>query len=181
MSLATLLRIVTLFGSLSLVSFGGRNSVLPEMRREAVVEDGWMTDRQFADLFAISEAAPGPSSLMVALVGLKAGGVTGIGGILGALAAVLAMIAPACVVTSWATRGWDRFRGSPWRVAAERGLGAVTLGLVAASVVTIAEAGDHGIAAWAVSVATAVLVLATDVSPLFLMAAGALLGVLGIV
>lgn len=181
MSMTTLLRIVVLFGSLSLVSLGGRNSVLPEMQRASVEEYGWLNDRQFGDLFAISEAAPGPSSLMVALIGLKAGGVTGLGGIAGALAAVLAMIAPACLLTYAVTRGWDRFRRSRWRIAAEHGLAPITVGLVAASVITITRAADHGLGSWVVTLATAVLVLRTGVSPLVLMAAGAVLGVLGVI
>jgi chromate transporter len=179
-SLETLLRVLALFGSLSLVSLGGRNSVLPEMRRAAVDDYGWMSDRQFADLFAISEAAPGPSSLMVALVGLKAGGVTGAGGVAMALAAVAAMVLPACLLTWGVTRGWERFRRSRWRIAAERGLAPITVGLVAASVVTIGRAADHGVLAWAATVATAAVVLRKQVNPLFLMLAGALLGVLGV-
>jgi chromate transporter len=180
-TLVTLARILALFGSLSLVSLGGRNSVLPEMQRAAVEEYGWMSDRQFADLFAISEAAPGPSSLMVALIGLKAGGVSGLGGLLGALAAVVAMVGPACALTWIATRGWERLRRSRWRAAAESGLAPITVGLVAASVLTIARSADHDLVAWAVTVATAALVLNTRINPLFLMLAGALLGVLGLI
>lgn len=177
--LATLLRVALLFGSISLVSLGGRNSVLPEMQRAAVHDYGWLTDRQFADLFAISEAAPGPSSLMVALIGQKAGGVAGFGGLAGAAIAVLAMIGPACVVTVVVTLGWDRFRASPWRVAAERGLAPITIGLVAASVSTITKAADHGPLDWAVTLLTAALVLGTNVSPLVLMALGAAAGAAG--
>ena len=37
----------------------------------------WMTDQQFADIYAISEAAPGPSSMISSLVGYKAAGLPG--------------------------------------------------------------------------------------------------------
>src|SRR4029450_13007521 len=42
-----LVGLLILFGSLSLVSFGGGNTVLPAMHREAVQAQHWLTDRQF--------------------------------------------------------------------------------------------------------------------------------------
>ena len=75
--LDTLLKIAVVFSSLSLVSIGGGNTVLPEIHRAAVHDHQWMTDQQFADIYAISEAAPGPSSMISSLVGLKAGGLLG--------------------------------------------------------------------------------------------------------
>ena len=151
MSAQTLLRIAALFASLSLVSFGGGNAIIPQMHHDAVSVEGWMTDRQFADVFAISEAAPGPSSLIVTLIGLKAGGIPG------ALVAVVAMLAPSSIVVFFAMKGWERFRDSPWRIAAERGLAPISLGLIVASGVTIARAADHGPAAWAVTIVATML------------------------
>ena len=81
----TLVQIFFLFSSLSLLSIGGGNSVLPEMHRQSVGTYDWLTDNQFADVFAISQAGPGPSILIVTLIGYKAAGI---------LAGVLATIAP---------------------------------------------------------------------------------------
>src|SRR4029077_8115016 len=50
-------QIFLLFSSLSLLSIGGGNSVLPEMHRQSVGEYHWLTDNQFADVFAISGCA----------------------------------------------------------------------------------------------------------------------------
>jgi chromate transporter len=175
MNLSTLLRVAALFASLSLVSFGGGNAIIPQMHHDAVTVEGWMDDRTFADIFAISEAAPGPSSLIVTLIGLKAAGIPG------ALVAVIAMLVPSSILVFLATRGWERFRDSPWRIAAERGLAPISLGLIAASGVTIARASDHGPAAYAVTAVATVLLVWTKVNPLMVMAAAALLGILGIV
>ena len=89
----TLLQLIVVFGSLSLLSFGGTNTVLPEMHRQAVSVQHWLTDLQFASIFAISQASPGPSRLIVSLVGLKAAGW------LGALVATVAMFTPSALVT----------------------------------------------------------------------------------
>ena len=47
------------FATLSLVSIGGVNVLLPEIRRQVVDVHGWMTDAVFANTFAIANAAPG--------------------------------------------------------------------------------------------------------------------------
>jgi chromate transport protein ChrA len=73
----TYLQLAGLFASLSLLSIGGGNAVLPEMHLQAVKGHHWMTDSQFADIFSISQTAPGPSILIVTLVGYGAGSPSG--------------------------------------------------------------------------------------------------------
>ena len=145
----TLWRIAAVFLSLSLVSLGGGNSVLPEIHRAAVQQNGWMTDRQFADIYAIAEAAPGPSSMIVSLVGLKAGG------LIGALVAVAAILGPSSLLMYIACRTWDRFRDAKWRIAFERGLGPVSLGLLFSSGFTVVRSSDHSLVAYAITAVTA--------------------------
>ena len=58
---------------LSSISFGGFPTVLPDVRN-LVTANGWVTDREFADFFAISQVVPGPNMiLMMSFVGLKLG------------------------------------------------------------------------------------------------------------
>jgi chromate transporter len=60
---------------LSSISFGGFPSVLPDVHR-SVTANGWVTDQEFADFFAISQAVPGPNMiLMMSFVGLGVGGI----------------------------------------------------------------------------------------------------------
>jgi chromate transporter len=171
----TLARLVVLFGSLSLVSFGGGNTVLPAMRQEAVMAQHWLTDRQFADLFALAQAAPGPSSLIVSLIGFAAAGITG------AVVATVAMLGPSCALVYGACREWERLRASRWRTAIERGLAPVTVGLVFASALTVTRAADHGPAAYALTALATLALARTSVNPLLVMAGAATLGLLGAV
>jgi chromate transporter len=173
--MTTYLQLILLFGSLALVSFGGGNTILPEMQRQAVDQYGWLTDRQFADCFAISQAAPGPSSLIVGLIGLKAAGVAG------ALVAALAMFVPPAVLTWLASRAWNRSKEAKWRVAVEHGLAPVTVGLIFASGLTIARASDHSAMAWVVTAIATFLLVRTKVNPLLVMAAAGVLGWMGLV
>jgi chromate transporter len=171
----TLLQLIVLFSSLSLLSFGGTNTVLPEMHRQAVTVYHWLTDQQFASVYAISQASPGPSSLIVSLVGLKAAGWVG------ALVALVAMFIPAAAVTFVASRAWERFRDAKWRIAAEKGLAPITVGLLLASGLVITRAADHGWSALLFTGATTILLVTMRLNPLFVMAAAGILGGLGVV
>src|SRR5256885_12391585 len=63
---------------LSLISFGGIPSVLPDIHSLVVVTKGWVTDREFADFYAIAQAMPGlPMILMMSLIGWQVGWLTG--------------------------------------------------------------------------------------------------------
>ena len=170
-----LVSLATLFVSLSLVSFGGGNTVVPAMHHHAVDIEHWLSDRQFADLFALAQAAPGPSSLFVSLIGFAAAG------IIGAAVATVAMLAPSCALMYAACRGWERLRTTSWRPAIERGLAPVTVGLVFATALTITRAADHGPGAYALTAVATLALLLTPVNPLLVMAAAATFGLLGLV
>ena len=47
------------------------------MHRVAVDVQHWMSDKQFADLFAISQLSPGPNVLIVTLIGYSVAGIAG--------------------------------------------------------------------------------------------------------
>jgi chromate transporter len=101
------------FALLSLFAIGGANAAIPEMYRIAVQLEGWLTDQQFSDLFAIAQVTPGPNVIITTLIGYQ------VAGLAGALVATLAMVGPTCLATYFITRIWDRFRDAPLRLAIE--------------------------------------------------------------
>ena len=80
--------LVWTFALMSLFAVGGANSAIPEMHRVAVDVQHWMNDRQFADIFAISQLSPGPNVRTVTLIAYQVARVAG------ALAAAVAMCGP---------------------------------------------------------------------------------------
>ncbi|MCC7275813.1 MAG: chromate transporter [Alphaproteobacteria bacterium] len=163
------------FALLSLLAFGGGATVLPEMHRQTVEVAGWLTDQQFADLFAIAQASPGPNILIVTLIGWQ------VAGLAGALVATIAICGPACMLTFVVTRLWDRFRDAPWRRIVQAGLAPVTVGIIVASAYVVVEATDHSAMAFLLTAGTAALAYWTNVNPLWALALGAVLGVAGLV
>jgi chromate transporter len=162
------------FAVLSLVAFGGANAVIPEIHRQSVGLHHWLSDAEFADLFAIAQAAPGPNVMISTLVGWKVAGVTG------GLVATLAMCAPSCVLTYFVAGVWDRYRETRWRAAIGAGLAPVTVGLVAASAEVLAHAADLQWRLALVTTATAVVAYVSKLNPLWCLGAAAALGFAGV-
>lgn len=177
------LALVGLFGTLSLLSIGGGNTVLPEMHLRAVGQYHWLTDSQFADIFSISQAAPGPSILIVSLVGYAAGlHVAGVPtALLGGVIATVAMVVPAALLMYLVTLSYQRARESKWRRAVEKGFAPLTVGLILATSLVMSRAADHDWRAYLLTAAATVIFVRTKVNPLLIVAAAAVLGYLGFV
>jgi len=179
---STYLSIAGLFGMLSLLSIGGGNVVLPEMHLRSVNGQHWLTNTQFADIFSISQAAPGPSILIVTLVGyaagLKAGGVPG--AVLGGVIATVAMIVPAASLVYVVTLFWQRAQESNWRIAVEKGFAPLTVGLILATSLVMSRAADHDWRAYLVAALCTLIFVRTKLNPLVVVAAAGALGYFGV-
>jgi chromate transporter len=159
---------------LSSISFGGFPTVLPDVHN-FVVANGWVTDLEFANLFAVSQVVPGPNMiLMMSLIGLKVGGVPG------AIASALATFGPPCAMYYVSYRLWDRFRDMPWQRIVRRALAPLTIGLVIAGGYVMARTGNVGWPSVAITAAAVALMLRTRINPLWILMAGGALGALGL-
>ena len=158
---------------LSSISFGGFPTVLPNVHELAAAR-GWLTDQEFANLFAVSQVMPGPNMiLMMSFIGLK------VGGIAGAIVSALATFGPPCAMYYASYRVWDRFRDMPWQRVVRRALVPLTVGLVVAGGYVMAHAGYTGWQSAAVAAAAAALILLGRINPLWILTAGGALGGLG--
>lgn len=169
----TLVTLFAYFALLSLFAVGGANAAIPEIHRIAVEAMHWMSDKQFADMFAISQLSPGPNVIIVTLIGYH------VAGFLGAAVATVAMCGPTCVLAFFVAKVWDRFKDARWRIAVQTGLVPVSIGMIGASAFVLAGTSDHTVYAAAITAVTAVVGFSTRVSPLWLFAAGGLLGLSG--
>jgi chromate transporter len=118
-----LVQLARVFSMLSLVSIGGANATLPEIRRQVVEVRGWMTNAAFADVFAISHAAPGPNIIMVSLIGWQLAGLAGL------LVTTLAIMVPSCTLAFVISRGLTRWADHHWIALLKAALVPVALGL----------------------------------------------------
>jgi chromate transporter len=155
---------------LSLMSFGGAIAVVPEVFRVAVESRAWLTPERFAELYAISQAAPGPNAMLLGLIGWT------LTGWIGGLAVMLAFVGPTSVLAVLAFRRWAAWL-PPTRQAAIRGaLLPVSVGLVSAAGVLISVSLGAGALVMGVVAAVAVLSGTTNLHPLVLLLGGAVIG-----
>jgi chromate transporter len=166
MSLGLLIQIARVFGILSLVSIGGVNAVLPEIRRQIVDVQGWMNDATFANLFAISHAAPGPNIIMVSLIGWQMAGLAGL------LVATLAIMIPSCSLAFVAGRVVTRWSDRRWIKLLKEGLIPVALGLMLASGIAMMRTADQDALTVAISLLTAAFVVFSRRNPLWAIGTG---------
>lgn len=163
------------FFFLGFLAIGGANSALPEMHRQVVEIEHWMTANEFAALFAIGNSAPGPNVLIVTLIGWR------VAGLAGALVTTVMMVGPTSLLTYGVFHVWGRMREAAWRRPVQNGLSVVTVGLVAGTAYLLAVGADTGPALVAITAATAILSYATKLNPLWAFAAAAALGAAGLV
>jgi chromate transporter len=163
------------FGLMSLFAIGGANAAIPEMHRIAVDVRHWMSDKQFADVFAISQLTPGPNVLIVTLIGYAVAGVAG------ALAATLAMCLPTAVLAYYVSGLLARSGHSRWPGLIQAALVPLSIGLMAASGLILAQTTDRSVVAVLMTAVTAILAFTTRLNPFWMLLAGGLLGFAGVI
>ncbi len=187
--------LVTLFShfvSLSLLSIGGAITTVPEMHRFLVTQQAWLAEGQFSSSIALAQAAPGPNVLFVAVlgwtVGMNAAGGPAAGTSAWALAsacvfaAMMGILLPSATLTYFAARWGQRNRKRPTVRAFKLAMAPIVVALLLATG-WILTAG-HG--SWVshpgpylLTLATALMVWRSRIHLLWLLAAGALAGVVG--
>jgi chromate transporter len=167
--------LISTFGLMSLFAVGGAAAAVPEMHRIAVEVQHWMTDKQFADAYAIAQLSPGPNVLIVTLIGYV------VAGLPGALAATLAMCLPTALLAYFASRFLNRPSQSRWPGLIQAALVPLSIGLMAASALILAQSTDRSLIALLLTAAVAICAALSRVNPLWLLLAGGVLGFAGIV
>lgn len=163
------------FGLMSLFAVGGANSAIPEMHRVAVDVRHWLTDQQFADVFAISQLSPGPNVLIVTLIGYS------VAGVVGALAATLAMCVPTAVLAYCVSLLMTRSSHARWPGIIQAALVPLSIGLMGASGLVLALTADRTWAGALVTAVAALLAFATRLNPLWILLAGGCIGFAGFI
>ena len=168
----SLLQVFLVFLKLGVTSFGGPTAHLGYFRAEFVERRGWLSDRAYADLVALCQFLPGPTSSQVGMaIGLQRAGISGL------IAAWVGFTLPSAVLLVAFAFGATAF-GDLGSTGWLRGLIAAAVAVVAHAVLGMARTltPDGKRATIAVGVFIAVLVLPGILTTILALVAAALLG-----
>lgn len=128
-----LLSLFWTFFKIGLFTFGGGYAMLP-LIISAVLEHQWLSMERLIDFVAIAESTPGPLAInMSTFVGIEENG------LLGALFATLGVVLPSFAVILIVARIYQAFQSSKVVKGVMYGIRPATVGLILASVVTVAK------------------------------------------
>jgi chromate transporter len=157
------------------VAVGGPSTILPDIHRYVVEAGRFMTDTEFVGLYTLAQVAPGPNAMYVTLIGWH------LAGFAGAAAMTIPMLIPAMTLTILVGHLNERFPNAPIGRALRAGLAPLTIGLTFASSTILMRAVNHDWRGYLLTALTVVLVHYKSLNPLWLLGAGALAGVAGLV
>jgi chromate transporter len=155
-----------------LTAFGGTAAQAAALRREFVERRGWLSDAAFADLFAMAQFLPGPSSSALGMaIGLRRAGLSGLlaAGLGFALPAAAAMVGLAYLLPNLDV-GWGD--------GVVHGLKLAAAALVAQAVVAMARplAADPIRAGIALGATAGLVIAHGPVAQILVLSAGAVFG-----
>ena len=179
------LSLFTHFLALSMMSLGGAISTTSEMQRYLVERQGWLTPAQFGDSVALAQSSPGPNVLFVALLGWNVGLNNGstAAALCGVVIAMIGIMLPSTVFTyqvaQWAHRNRERRAVRAFK----QGMAPLVIAMLLSTAWLLASGGaagpDHW-PLWLLSAVSCIVIWRTRLHLLWMLAAGAVLGALGL-
>jgi chromate transporter len=161
-----------IFLKIGSVLYGSGYVLLAFLRADFVVRLGWLTDHQLLDAIAIGQVTPGPVFTTATFIGYVLGG-TG-----GALLATLGIFLPSFIFVAISNPLIPKIRSSTWAGALLDGVNVASLGLMAAVSWQLGRASLTGPFTILIAVISFALLIRFKVNSTWLIAGGALAGLL---
>ena len=121
------------FFKTGLLSIGGGLATLPFLRQMGA-QYGWFTEKELANMLAVSESTPGPIGInMATYVGITATG----GSLLGGIVATFSLVLPSVIIILIVATVLKRFRENRFVQSSLAAIRPASVGLVAAAVFSV--------------------------------------------
>ncbi len=160
------------FAKIGVMTFGGGYAMLPLLQREVVDNQGWATEEELMDYFAIGQCTPGVIAVNTAtFIGQKQGGIPG------GIFATLGVVFPSLVIISALAGVIEAFSHLVWVQQAFGGVRICVCVLILNAVVKLYKKAVVDIPTFAIFLLVAVGSTLTDLSPVVFVLAAAAAGI----
>jgi len=160
------------FFKMGTVIFGGGFAAIPFLQHEVVELRHWFTAKEFVDAVALGQMTPGPVAIMATFIGYRVLGITG------AVIATLGTFLPSALMLVGLINGYEKVKANPIIQAFLGGVMPAVCGMLFVSTIFIAHTAVTGLVPAIMTVAALVLLLRLRIEPVWLIFAGAVLGLI---
>ena len=155
------------------LTFGGGYAMLPMLEKEVVERHHWTTQEQLLDYFAIGQCTPGIIAVNTAtFIGYNRRGV------LGAVIATLGVVFPSFIIISLISAVLNNFAHIAMVQHAFSGIRVAVCGLILQAVIKLLKSSVKNAMGWILLAVTFLAVVRFDLSPVIVVIAAALTGIL---
>ena len=170
---ATLSELFWSFAKVGVMTFGGGMAMLPMLQREIVENKKWATDEEIANYFAVGQCTPGIIAVNTAtFIGYKTRGT------LGGIIATLGVVFPSAVIITLLAGIIKRFEENPYVTKAFMGIRACVVVLILESVLKLWKSAVKDKITLTIFLAAAVLAIIVDISPVKIVIAAIIVGII---
>ncbi len=168
-----LFNLFTTFLKIGALTFGGGYAMMPIMRKEIVEKKQWADDDDILKILVISESTPGVLSINSAtFIGYK------IAGFKGSCVATLGVIIPSFIIISIISLFIVQFQQLTWVAYAFKGIQAGVAILIFKAALKLSKKIHFDLFAILVLVASLLFALFTSFNVIYILIAGAILGII---
>ena len=170
---AGVLELFFVFARISSVTIGGGYVMFPMLKSDLVDSKGWISDEELVDYYALGQSIPGIIAINTAtLIGYRKRGIPG------ALAAAAGMAMPSLVVILLISAFFVRYLDNAWVQKAFAGIRAAVVAMIVMAVWNVGKKSVTTPAKAAILVGSFLAIAGLGWSPVLMLVAGAVLGLL---
>lgn len=175
---ALCLKLFLKFLKIGAFTFGGGYAMIPLIRREIALREGWIEDKDILDILAVSESTPGPIAVNTAtFVGYR------LAGPWGAAAATVGVVLPSFVIILLVAKFYQAFQSNTLVKGCMNGLRPTVVGMIGASLLSVGASAfpaAGGVMQWVLAAVLLAAILVAHwkkVHPILLIVGSAVVGI----
>lgn len=165
------LEIFTTFSKIGAFTIGGGYAMIPVIQREIVEKRGWVNNEEFMDMLAISQSAPGILAINISIfIGQRLKGVKG------SIIAAIGTALPSFVMILLIAMFFNNFRDNEIVNRVFMGIRPVVVALIAVPLISLSRSTKLNRYTSFIPLISVLLIVMLGISPVYLIIAGAVLG-----